>query len=642
MTSHTAEVDATDAPAPGPVPALPVAGPVPLNYAGTLTQIPWFRRILRTLYDLGPLFPRPSLLTLALVLACAAATFHLARRPEAWRPVRGAAVGRANGPFPSTHYLPAIDAIVSANRDGGLRLWRPWTDEVLLETEPPPAALPPNPPPGPKGQSWWVAASADESRLLAKSDLGTFVWDARTGRLVAKLDGAYLGPEAANRPYLSLGGLSPDGSHFCGVNHKGELLLYDLSGNGPRAAFLAKQQLPPMPKSFGRLVLQPTCHVRFSPDGRHVLVFRDTHLWLGHAATLQQVHSFDTPYSRPHDVAFLRGGERMLVLFPGFGGAREVRLYDPHTGRVLRRWPMPDDPTSVAVSPDESRAVVTVIGQAAVVLDLNDGVGAAPRRAALARWPMSAPAFFADNRRVVAADVWRRQPGVIDLATGRHVANLRVPSYFARDAIPSPDGRQVAVVSGIGIHVFENVKPDSAWGVLAEGRFWFLASCAALLVGSLCRDALRSRRRRGRTTPIPRPRVALVGALVATGGAALLCPAVWLALGLTPDLDLDVWWFDDGWLVWSLVLYLPAGLGLLAGSRMWTALLVALLPASAGVALWLTTQADGFAVRPELIFDRTWLIEPSWVVALHTGWVLLALAGLAALGRREWRGRAVV
>ena len=507
---HTAEVGATDAPAPATVPALPVAGPVPLDYAGTLTPLPWFRRILRNLYDLGPLFPRPSLVTLALFIACAAATFYLARGPEPWRLVRSVGVGRANGPFPNTHYLPGRDAIVLANGDGGLRLWRPWTDEVLLDTRPPPAALPPNPLPGLKGQSWWVAASADESRLLATSDLGTFVWDARTGRLVAELNATYLGPDAARRPYLSLGGLSPDGSRLCVVNDKGELLLYYVWSARAQAVLLAKHQLPPLPKWFGRLVTEPTCHVRFSPDGRHVLVFRDTHLWVGHAATLQQAHSFDTPYSGPHDVAFLRGGGRMLLLFHGFGDAQEVRLYDLRSGQVLRRWPMPDDPTSVTVSPDESRAVVNVLGRGALVLDLNDELDAAPTRAPMASWLLSAPAFFPDNRRVALTDVWQDQPGVVDLATGRHVANLRVPrNVGARAAVPSPDGRQLAVVSALGIHVFENVKPDSAWGVLAEGRFWALAACVALLVASLCRDALRSRRRRG-GAPLP-ARVACPG-----------------------------------------------------------------------------------------------------------------------------------
>ena len=161
--SHTAEVETTDAPAPAPVPALPVAGPVPLDYAGKFTQIPWFRRVLRGLYDLGPLFPRPSLLTLALCIACAGAALYLARRPEPWRLVRSVGVAQGNGLYPAAHYLSERDAVASSNSAGGLRVWRPWTDEVLLETQPPPAALPPNRAPGPRGESWWVTASADES-----------------------------------------------------------------------------------------------------------------------------------------------------------------------------------------------------------------------------------------------------------------------------------------------------------------------------------------------------------------------------------------------------------------------------------------------------------------------------------------------
>ena len=190
------------------------------------------------------------------------------------------------------------------------------------------------------------------------------------------------------------------------------------------------------------------------------------------------------------------------------------------------------------------------------------------------------------------------------------------------------------------VDVYEHVGRESPWGVFMSPRFWALVACVVLLVASLCRDSRGSRRRRGRSAPLPRPRAALAALLTASGAAALLCPFVWVALGMTTDRDLDVWWFDDGWLVWLLLLYLPAGLGLIAGSRLWSALLVVLLPASAALALWLTPEAAESALRPERVFDRTWMVNPAWVIARRVTWAALGLAGLLALAGRPVRSGA--
>lgn len=590
-----------------PVPVQPADAPLPLEYAGARTpRPPLWRRVLRGLYDLGPVFPKPSLLTLALFLACFPATYWLAHRPQAWRIVSSTPVGQANGPFPNIHYLPQRNAVVSANGVRGLRVWRPWADELLLNTEPPPAALPPNPLPGRQAQSWWVTASDDESKLLAKSDLGTYLWDARTGRLLADLS-TYLAPEGAKRHDFSLGALSPDGSRLCVVNDKDELLLYDVTGAASR--LLARRQLTRPPNIFNFVTPSPRYHIRFSPDGRRVLATSDTLLRLGDADTLEPQQSWEVPYSTSGDVVFLRDGRRMLTLIHGRGGAQEVRLYDLESGAVLRSWKATDDPFELAVSPDERCAVLGVMGQAAMILNLaDDAPDAFAGRAPSAEWMYSRPQFFPDGRRVVMCGLSRGDPGVIDLATGRHVATLDLtPDPGGRYVTILPGGKRLFVVTGTQLHVIEHVGRESALGMFATVPFWALALCVGLLVASLCRDALRSRRRRGRA-PIGRSRAILAGALAAAGGAALICPFVWFALGSRVWFSSYTWWEDDGWLVWLFVLYGLGALGLLAGSRVWTVLLALALAASVKLGPWLASTSGDFALHPERVFDRMWMI----------------------------------
>ena len=617
-----------DAPPGGPVPVRPVGGPLPLEYAGRRTpRRPLLRRIWAGLYDLGPVLPKPSLLTLALLIACLPATYWIAHRPQAWRVVRSVGVGVSNGPFPNVHYLPHADAAVSANAAGGLRVWRPWTDELLLNTQAAPNALPPNPPRG--ALAWWVTASADGSKLLGKSDRGAYLWDGRTGRLLADLS-TDLGPEGAKRHLFSLGALSPDAAFLCVVNDRDELLLYDVAG--PAARLLARRPLTRPPNVTNFTTPDPRYHIEFSPDGRNILVTCDTLLWLGDASNLGTCLSWKVPYATRGDAVFLRGGRRLLTLIHGWGGAQEVRLYDLDTRGVLRHWPVPDDPYELAVSPDERRAVVGVTGQAAMVLELDEnGGGDFARRVPQSQWMFWRASFFPDNRRAVVGGLWQHDPGIADLSTGRHVANLEVPpDPGARHATILPGGKRLFVVTGTRLHVFEHAGRESALGVFATVPFWALALCVALLVVSFGRDALRSRRRRGRGA-VPVARAGLAAALAVAGGAALTCPFVWLALGPAVYGNPYTWWEDDGWLVWVFVFHLLGALGVLAGSRLWTVLVALSLAAGVKLGLWLASTAGGFAEHPERVFDRMWMLPPAGMAGVQVAWAALALAGLAML-----------
>jgi len=624
-----------------PETAPPRTAPVPLEYAGRLPpRWPKLSQIWGRIRDLGPLFPRPSLLTLGLFLACVGASYWLYRARDPWRLLNSHWVGQTNGHQPNVQYLRGVDAVASPNSAGGLRIWRPWTKdrEVLLNTEAPPITLPPNPPPGRKGELWWVRSSADESKLLVRSgELGDFIFDARTGRCLAEL-ASYLGLEAAKQPYLTLGDLSPDGSRLCVLNDKHELLLYDITG--PKGRLLAQRQMQPLPVPNANSWETPRFRIRFSPDGKAVTLTSEGTLWLGDAETLEERLTVPSTFCWYVDLAFIRDGSQFLTIVRA-AGDDQVRLYETATGKLLRKWQMPGDPSGIVVSPGEERALVALSHQASAVIDLAQDSDVATRRAAGAAFVNAPPPFFPDGRRaiLVSESVWE-YPTLVDTVTGRHLGTFYPPGldWFGPHVIVAADGRHVAFVGRNQLHVYEQVRADSAWGVLVTWPFWTLTLCVALFVASAARDALNTRRRWGRTRRLPRRRVALIAVLLALGGTGVLtaftCTAralrVWWGWGVF--FNQICRWFDDdnAWIASAFALYLLAALGLLMGSRAWTALLALTLLVSTGCALWFAWTVESVH-QPVRVFDRMWVMSPAVRTWLHAGWAALALVGLAAL-----------
>jgi hypothetical protein len=107
---------------------------------------------------------------------------------------------------------------------------------------------------------------------------------------------------------------------------------------------------------------------------------------------------------------------------------------DLATGQLLRKWQLPGQPSTVVVSPDEARAVVTLGYQASVVIDLADTSEAIVRRGYSRRVPMqvwlnASPPFFPDGRRIVLApeQPWKENAYIVDSVTGRQTAPLPSP-----------------------------------------------------------------------------------------------------------------------------------------------------------------------------------------------------------------------
>jgi hypothetical protein len=110
----------------------------------------------------------------------------------------------------------------------------------------------------------------------------------------------------------------------------------------------------------------------------------------------------------------------------------------------------------------------------------------------------------------------------------------------------------------------------------------------------------------------------------------------WNLLGLEILLnDATQWWTNGGWLIAIFALYLFAGLGLVMGGRAWELVVGVMLLASIVIALRLALQVGEFAEHPQMIYDRAWMLSPTWMAVAQVGWSVCALAALVA---RAWDG----
>jgi hypothetical protein len=246
-----------------------------------------------------------------------------------------------------------------------------------------------------------------------------------------------------------------------------------------------------------------------------------------------------------------------------------------------------------------------------------------------------------DGRRMIAAMLWQDHPGIIDTVTGRHVANIMpAPSgWTGFTGIGSPDGKFIAMVrAGPALQLYQQVGEESQWGLMATRQFAALVVCHLLLIASLWRDAVMTRRRWEPIDPT-RTRLLVAAAIVAIGGAALLCPFVWCAIGWDAIADPTMWGPYGGWIIWLVLAHLFAGLGLLMGSRAWTvgtALLLAATLAIAAVPSWGRAEFVGHSLR---VFDRMWLPPPTLVPRIFNTWAIFSALALLAL---LWPARATI
>jgi WD40 repeat protein len=128
----------------------------------------------------------------------------------------------------------------------------------------------------------------------------------------------------------------------------------------------------------------------FSPDGRLVLVAGSRKVRCWRVADRQTVRAvsldFKWAYGREISAALSPDGATLAV-----ADLDTLRLWDPRSGRVLRRWPFPEPLRSLQFSPDGKTLLLCSLGRSAQLWDV-----------ALGR-PKSAPLFHRDGKVRAAA-----------------------------------------------------------------------------------------------------------------------------------------------------------------------------------------------------------------------------------------------
>lgn len=308
------------------------------------------------------------------------------------------------------------------------------------------------------------ALSPDGNTLAVENSREITFWDVETGRPVRRIP---IRGHSTNKPVSGLLAFSPDGDHFVRVLRK-DLRLFDGRTGQPRYTI----ELPGDGQS-----------VAFFPGtARFAVIGARKHVWVFDARTGLRVSELETEI--PIDALspggqFYRGADQNVYQRVDAGTGRvacrfrteslidaayavspdDRRLYafvprgflftfDAETGRTIEEylrppgWKLYPGPVGIALSPDGRVAYLSQKGQATCRRDLVNGRWLDP----LPVMPGGQLVPHPDGKRLLLIGT----DGVLhryDLTT---LKELPGPDGFAGylTAVPSPDGRRVATLSG--------------------------------------------------------------------------------------------------------------------------------------------------------------------------------------------------
>jgi YVTN family beta-propeller protein len=133
------------------------------------------------------------------------------------------------------------------------------------------------------------------------------------------------------------------------------------------------------------------------------------------------------------------------VLYIAEHTARQVVVFDIAAGKVAKAYPLPDQPTGLAVAPDGARLYVTgasPLGKV-YVIDLNKAK--IVRRISAGHTP-NAPVVSPDGRTLYVCNRFNNSVSVINIKSGRQAATIDVVREPVAAAI-TPDGKLLYVAN---------------------------------------------------------------------------------------------------------------------------------------------------------------------------------------------------
>ncbi len=282
-----------------------------------------------------------------------------------------------------------------------------------------------------------VGFSPDGVLVTTGDDRTVVVWDADGGAVRERLQGhagAAFGPA-----------FSSDGRTAFTAGLDEAVIAWDLSGDrrlSRQLAWASEEELPG-PGSWTGAALARDGRVLFrgAGDGRVVAVrVLDGHVvWTAEVWDPERLELLGTAWRRVFERSFAR-------LIPDLPPA-EAAAASGLSGNVI----------SVAVSPDGKLVAATAQTQEVVLLDATSGRVVRRWRASRVPWVNTAT-FSADGRFLVTGDDDGRV-AVWDPHNGRRLSSFRIPKRQVVVALPSPDGKQVAVFTQPSWLAYRNGRP---------------------------------------------------------------------------------------------------------------------------------------------------------------------------------------
>ncbi|MEK7406244.1 MAG: hypothetical protein AAB225_14165 [Acidobacteriota bacterium] len=150
----------------------------------------------------------------------------------------------------------------------------------------------------------------------------------------------------------------------------------------------------------------------------------------------------DPPYLSPSAIVGDKAGKTLYV---AERTANRVAAFDIAAAKVEKRYPLPDPPGGLAISPDGSRLYVTGASPAGKVFVLALPSGEVVNEIAVGHTPVS-PVASPDGKVLYVCNQFSNTVSVIDLAAGKEAAVIRV-SREPADAALTPDGKRLLVAN---------------------------------------------------------------------------------------------------------------------------------------------------------------------------------------------------